>query len=234
MKLGLMQPYLFPYIGYFQLIKAVDLFVIYDDVQYIKNGWINRNRILLNGEPKYITLAVRRDESHVCQINQRYLSHDFKDQQAGIMRQIEAAYRSAPNFIGTMELIRMCLQCEDTNLAHFVSQTISLCCEHLEIRTPLRTASSIEGNTSLRGQDKVIWVNKTLGADQYVNAIGGKEIYSKQEFALNGIRLAFLRSHDIEYTQFDRPFVPWLSIIDVLMFNSRDCIQYFLTKFTLE
>jgi hypothetical protein len=234
MKLGVMQPYLFPYIGYFQLIKAVDVFVIYDDVQFIKGGWINRNRILFNGEWKFITLAVSRNESHDSRINERHFARGFEEQKVGIVRQLEAAYRRAPHFTETMELVYKCFECRDVNVSTFVSQTIQLCCSHLGIHTPLQMSSLIEDTTHFHGQDRIIWLNKIVGANQYVNAIGGKELYSKETFALNNLRLAFLRSQANEYPQFGKPFVPWLSIIDVLMFNSRESAQLLLTKFDME
>ncbi|NDH69321.1 MAG: hypothetical protein EBY22_15770, partial [Gammaproteobacteria bacterium] len=123
MKLGIMQPYLFPYIGYFQLIESCDCFVVYDDVQYIKNGWINRNRILLNGKIHYITLPVLKNGS-LLSINQRVFPYDFEFHKRSLLSKIEQAYRKAPFFKGVYDMVEECFQSTDSNVAVFVTQTI--------------------------------------------------------------------------------------------------------------
>ncbi len=228
MKLGIMQPYLFPYIGYFQLIASCDRFVIYDDVQYIKGGWINRNRILINGAPHYITLPIRKDASHLDTINQRYFAPDFEKHKASVARQIGDAYRKAPFFTNVYDLVQECLQSNDENVASFVTQTIQRCCEYLNIATPLIMSSSLAKDVTLDAEDRVIGINKILGTDTYINSIGGLELYKRENFGRHGIQLQFIRTKDLVYPQFSAPFVPSLSIIDLMMFNSKEKVLEFL------
>jgi hypothetical protein len=232
MKLALMQPYLFPYIGYFQLISACDLFVLHDDVQYIKGGWINRNRILVNGQPKYIILPLRKDDFSKL-INERHFTDGVSDEKALMLRQIEGAYRKAPFFRNTLELVDRCLACTDSNLAVFVTHTLAQCCQHLQIQTPIMVSSTIAKDAAPKAEDRVIHINKLLGADHYINPPGGIELYQRQKFAEHRITLSFLQPRQITYTQFGNPFVPSLSIIDVLMFNSAETTRGLLALYDL-
>lgn len=232
MKLGVMQPYLFPYIGYFQLIKSVDLFVIHDNVQYIKGGWINRNRILVNGEPRYFILPIHAGVSSNL-INERRFTPKFQKDKDAVLRQIQGAYHKAPHFAETFELVEECFQTSNNNLSAFITQTVQLCCRHLEISTPFRLASALSIYANLRGQEKVIAINKHFGSDHYVNPVGGMELYDRHEFLQHAIRLSFIKTEDIQYPQLGGKFVPNLSIIDVLMNNNRDVVLNFLSRFAL-
>jgi hypothetical protein len=233
MKLGLMQPYLFPYIGYFQLIAACDLFVVYDDVQFIKGGWINRNRILAAGNARYITLPLEKD--HLTKpINERRFTQQLCNETRSVLSLIEATYRKAPFFMDTMDLASRCLESTELNVAIFVSETLRLCCRHLEIKTPFRISSSVPKAETEKGEARVISLTKNLGADHYLNPIGGAELYSKDHFRAQGLKLSFLKPREFTYLQFaDHPFFPWLSILDVLMFNSVKATRSFLGLYDL-
>ena len=232
MKLGIMQPYLFPYIGYFQLIESCDCFVVYDDVQYIKNGWINRNRILLNGKIHYITLPVLKNGS-LLSINQRVFPYDFELHKRSLLSKIEQAYRKAPFFKRVYDMVEECFQSTDSNVAVFVTQTLQRCCEVLGIKTPFVMASALDIDSKLRAEDRVISINKILKADAYINPVGGIELYSREKFAANGIDLRFLRSRLPTYSQFEQNFIPALSILDVMMFNTLDEIRSSLVEYDL-
>jgi hypothetical protein len=233
MTVALMQPYLFPYIGYFQLIAAADLFVIYDNVQYSKGGWINRNRILRDGSDAMITLPVHRDSLHL-HINQRKVAEPFGAECESFLRKVEMAYRRAPMYRAAMPVLEEAMTTDDPNLAAFLTRTLKTVCRYLGIETPFRYASEVEdGPSQLRGEERVIDINRRLGSTRYVNSIGGMELYSTATFAASGIELRFVRSQPIEYRQFGNPFVPHLSIIDVLMFNEPEVIREFLTRFEL-
>jgi hypothetical protein len=229
MKLGIMQPYLFPYIGYFQLIAACDQFVIHEDIQYIKGGWINRNRILVNGEPQYITLPIRKDGSDL-DINKRYFTPDFGSQKAIVGRRIEGAYRKAPFFKEVSDLIGSCLQATEDNVALFITHTIKQCCDYLGITTPITLSSSLAIDPAIQAEKRVIAINKTIGSDCYINPIGGFALYNRDNFLQQGIKLYFLQTQDLRYSQFSESFVPSLSIIDVMMFNSKDSLMNLLLK----
>jgi hypothetical protein len=214
-----MQPYFFPYIGYFQLIQAVDQFVVYDNIQYTKKGWINRNRFLQNGKDALFSLPLKKD-SDFLDIKDREISGDFKKDK--LLNQIREAYRRAPYFDQTFSLVEQIVRYEDNNLFRFLHHSIVKTCEHLGIETEIRISSGISIDHSQKNQDKVLALCKAADANTYVNAVGGMELYSKETFRKNGIELKFIKSKPLVYAQFSATFVPWLSIIDVMMFNPVD------------
>lgn len=231
MKLGVMQPYFFPYIGYFQLIHTVDAFVIYDNIKYTKKGWINRNRFLLNGQASTFSIPLK-DGSDYAEIKDRQLSGAFNRQK--ILNQIREAYRKAPYFQPTFHIFERVIGYSDTNLFAFIKNSLIDICTYLAIKTPIIVSSSVAIDHSLKCDEKIVAFCKQLGADTYINPIGGIELYSKERFKLHNINLQFLRSAALEYKQFDNNFVPWLSIIDVMMFNSpQDIALRLLDKYEL-
>lgn len=227
MKLGIMQPYVVPYIGYFQLINATDKFVVYDNIKFTKKGWINRNRILVKGSDEYITLPLQKG-SDFLNINQRLLSNTFKEERNKILRKINESYKKAPEFKTVLPLISEILNFEDDNLFRFIFNSLTKVCNFLEIDTEFIISSSLLIDHNLRSQDKVIAICKELGATIYINPPGGIKLYSKEIFNQNNINIKFLNTGNIEYQQLDNAFVPWLSIIDVMMFNSKEKIKEYL------
>lgn len=232
MKLGIMQPYFFPYIGYWQLINAVDRYVIYDDVNFIKGGWINRNQILLNGGAKMINLKMSGSSPNKL-INEVQVSQDALYTQK-TLRCIESCYKKAPYFYEAFAVIEDILTWqEEKSIAKHLEYSIRKICAYLSIHTELVVSSTINKDNSLKGQDKVISICKILGADQYYNAIGGQKLYCYQDFAQQGIKLRFLKSLEVTYPQFGGEFVPNLSIIDVMMFCSIEKIRSLLMQYEL-
>jgi hypothetical protein len=219
MKIGIMQPYFFPYIGYFQLIKSVDVFVVYDNIKYTKKGWINRNRMLQNGKDVMFSLPLKNDSDSL-DVCERELATDFNRDK--LLNQIKGAYRCALYFEQTFPLVERIMHYKDNNLFRFLHNSIVSTCKHLLIDTEIRVSSEIAIDHSLKNQDKVLVLCEALGASTYVNAIGGMALYSKETFREKGIELKFIQSKPFEYPQFGEAFVPWLSIIDVMMFNSKE------------
>lgn len=233
MKVAVMQPYFFPYLGYYQLIAAVDRFVVWDDVQYIQRGWVNRNRILLNGEPTYINLPVEK-ASQSAYINERNVA-DLTAAAPKLLGQLHSAYRKAPHYQATKQLVEAVLALPEKNLGRFLYQSLKLVCQYLEISTELVLSSELEKEDSgLSGSERVIALAKANQATMYVNAIGGRELYAAEDFESSGIALRFIAMDEINYSQMQPSFVPYLSMIDVLMFNSKDQIQEMLTKYQLQ
>lgn len=222
MKLAIMQPYFFPYIGYFQLIAAVDLFVVYDNIKYTKKGWINRNRLLRNGQDATFTLPLKSGSDSL-DIRERELADDFN--RGKLLNQFRGAYQRAPYFAETFPLVEEIVRHEEKNLFRFLHRALVKTCGHLGLATPFRISSEIPIDHRLQNQDKVLAICEALHADTYVNAIGGLDLYSRDAFRTRGIELKFIRSKPIEYPQFGGPFVPWLSIVDVMMFNSLAAIR---------
>lgn len=231
MKVGIMQPYFLPYIGYWQLMNAVDKYVIYDDVQFIKGGWINRNRILLEGHPHYFNVHMIGASSNK-KINEIRVNTDHNIMNK-TMRIIEGAYRKAPYFEVIHPIIKEILQCKQDNLSKYIQNSFEIVCGYLGINTELICSSSLNKDCSLRGQEKVIAICELLGATEYYNAIGGQQLYSCSDFMEHGIRLKFLKTKYMGYRQFDNEFQKDLSILDVLMFNSKEEIQQMLKEFRL-
>ena len=230
MKIGIMQPYFFPYLGYWQLINAVDRYVVYDDVNFIKGGWISRNNILLNNQKHMITLPLDSPSSFK-KINEIGIT---KNEIAinKVIKTIKAAYLRAPYYDVVMPIIENLIRNND-NIAKLNYYSIIEIKKYLDIKTDIILSSELPKDNELKGQDKVLHINKILESDMYYNAIGGMELYSREVFKENGIGLYFLKMNEIRYEQGGKEFVPGLSIIDVLMYNSPDKVREMLNMFTL-
>jgi hypothetical protein len=232
MKLAIMQPYFFPYIGYFQLINAVDKFVVYDNIQFTKKGWINRNRILIGGKDEYITLPLKKD-SDFLDIRDRILSATFDQERVKMLRKIKEAYRKAPFFDETYPMVEEALNYTDTNLFNFIFHSIQCVCRFLEIKTELVVSSTLSVDHTLKSEERVLAICESLGGDTYINPIGGTALYDKATFQERNIELRFLEAKPILYPQLQHSFVPFLSIIDVMMFNSKEQSIQMLASYKL-
>ena len=228
MTLSIMQPYLFPYIGYWQLIYASDRFVIYDDVNYIKQGFINRNYILSNNQKQLFTLQLIGASSNKL-INEIKVGNNQKK----LLKTIKQNYMKTPFFNDIYPLIEEILLYKESNLALFIGNSIKKIVDFLEIDTDIIYSSNIKKNNSLKAQSKVIDICKILEAKVYINPIGGQKLYDKNTFTNNNIELKFLKPKNILYTQFNNKFVENLSIIDIMMFNDKKTIQKFLREYEL-
>jgi len=217
-----MQPYFLPYIGYFQLIAAVDTFVVYDRIKYTKKGWINRNRMLRGTEAATFSLPLAQgsDSLHICE---RELAQSFDRNK--LLNQFHEAYRQAPHFDATFARLQKIILFESGNLFEYLHHSITVICEYLGIATRLIKSSDVAIEPELKGQDKVLAICEALSASDYLNPIGGVELYSRQAFGERDVDLAFLQAQPVEYAQFGEAFIPWLSIVDVMMFNSAETIS---------
>ena len=231
MKLGIMQPYFVPYIGYWQLMNLVDQYVIYDDVNFIKRGWINRNRILVNGTPKYFNVPILGASQNLL-IHEIRVNHDAVTINKKL-RCIEEAYRRAPFYECVYPMIEDIMLYEEDNIAKYIDHSFRVICEYLDIQTKLSLSSDLKKDNTLRGQDKILAICRLLNATEYYNAIGGQELYSFEAFKAQGIQLNFVKTQNIEYKQFGDHFEPNLSIIDVMMFNPKEKICEYLNAYTL-
>jgi WbqC-like protein family len=231
MTLAVMQPYLFPYIGYFQLIGAVDRFVIYDDVSYIKGGWINRNRWLVGGTPDHFTFPVR-DASSFRRIADMRLT-EGGGWPPKLLKTFRQEYGRAPYFAAAFALLEEVVTLDESGVSRRAVASLRAVMGYLGMTTPLVETSACYGNADLRGVDRVIDICRREGATRYVNSIGGQKLYDVATFATAGIELQFLRSRPVEYRQFHEPFVPWLSVLDVIAFNPPDSVRTFLREYEL-
>ena len=228
MKLGVMQPYFMPYIGYFQLMAAVDKYVIFDDVNYIKRGWSARNNILVNGQKHLFNIAVEGGSQ-----NNLYTQVNVIDDFSKLRKTLEMAYKKAPYYNEAMNILEQVFAYKDRRFNHFMRNSFGVILDYLGINTELLLSSDLSNNIELKGKDKILDICKLLGASEYYNAIGGQMLYDRQEFADNGIKLGFVDSTLEPYPQLSKEFVPGLSIIDVLMMNSKEEIRNLLESYTL-
>ncbi|WP_417558553.1 WbqC family protein [Mesoflavibacter zeaxanthinifaciens] len=235
MKIAIMQPYFFPYLGYFQLINAVDIFISYDDVNYIKGGWINRNNLLIQGKPNLFTISLE-DSSSFSLISQTKIDiKKFSVFKKKFLKTITQSYKRAPYYNDVFPLLENFF---DSNNKTFISDiaydSLILISNYLKLNTKFQKSSiQYADSKGLDRTERLITIIKKNKAQDYINPIGGQDIYDKDYFKLKGIKLHFLQSIKVNYIQLDNDFVPWLSIIDVIMFNSKEEVGHLLNKYTL-
>ncbi|MDB5743509.1 MAG: uncharacterized protein JWR68_1824 [Polaromonas sp.] len=219
MKLAIMQPYFFPYIGYFQLVNAVDKFVFYDDVNYIKSGWINRNRLFLSGAIRYITVPLSAASSFE-KINRTRirLGNEWAKQMLSVIHQ---SYAKAPHYQAVAMLVESVLNSHDGYVSTLARNSVIAVMNYLEIDKDFCISSTIYKNQELRSVDRVIDICKREKASQYWNLPGGRDLYHFNVFKNEGIDLRFVDVEIAPYSQMHREFQPGLSIIDILMFCDK-------------
>jgi len=228
-----MQPYLFPYLGYFQLISAVDKFVIYDDVTFIKGGWINRNLLLISGTARFFTIPLDHASSHQL-IKDVRIDLSFHERHGKkLLKTIEQNYSNAPLFPKVFPIVQEVLTDTSDFMCALAVKSIHAICEYLKIQTEIVESSVVYQNAELHGVERVLDVCKKERAHTYVNAIGGQELYDPMKFQEERIALKFVKTHPMQYKQFHETFVPNLSIIDVLMFNDVASMNVFLNSYEL-
>ncbi|QOG03800.1 WbqC family protein [Flavobacterium sp. MDT1-60] len=228
MKVAIMQPYFFPYIGYFQLINAVDTFVIYDDVNFIKKGWINRNNILVNKKQFLFSIDLKGASQNRL-INEIEIDEN-SHWKADLLKTIRFAYAKAPFFENVFPIIKNIVEHNEINVSKLIVYSLQKICNFLSIETEILISSDLNKNKYLKSQNKIIEICKKLDATTYINAIGGLTLYDEELFLKNNISLSFIKSNPVNYSQFKEVFIPHLSIIDVMMFNSPERIKDFLNQ----
>lgn len=231
MTLAIMQPYFLPYIGYLQLMANVDKFVFYDDVAFINRGWINRNRMLINGKDFMFTVPLKEASQNKL-INEIYIDNS-NNWRTKFLKSIEQAYKKAPHYQVVYAIIEKIINNDTEKINDFIADSFENLNQYLNIQTTIVRSSGIYQNTELKAQERILDICKQEKASHYVNPIGGLELYKKDIFEIESIKLSFMKSKPIQYQQFKNEFVPWLSILDILMFNDVPTIQSFLKEFEL-
>jgi hypothetical protein len=229
MTLAVMQPYLFPYLGYFQLVHAADTFIFYDDVNFIKGGWINRNRILMNGAASYLTVQLR-DASPNKKINEIR----FTDNRPKLLKTLDQAYRKAPFYNAVRPVVEATLTCDTDLLSELAARSVQDICAYLGLSTVFQVSSSdYASSAGMERTERLLELCRSSGATRYVNAPGGRDLYDKQIFSNAGVELTFLQTRTVSYPQFAGAFVPGLSMVDVIMFNPKEVVLHLLGEFDL-
>ncbi len=233
MKLAIMQPYFMPYIGYFQLIKMVDKFIFYDDVTFIKQGWINRNQILINNQAKMFSVPLTNASSNILIKDVLISESAYEKWKKSFLNSIFFSYKKAKNYNQVLNLIESILEEKPKTISDLAIKSIIKVAQYLDLDTEFQISSETYLNTQLSGQDRVLDICKNENALTYVNPVGGMELYSKNTFKAKNIDLFFIKANKFVYKQFSDEFIPFLSIIDVLMFNDIDEINQQLDDFCL-
>lgn len=233
MKVAVMQPYFMPYIGYFQMIKAVDKFVFYDDVNFIKKGWVNRNRILVQNSDYTFSVPLSKVSQNISINNTLINLETFEIWKEKFLQTLNFNYNKAPYFDKSMEIINEILDVKYNSISQLSINSIVVIANYLRIDTQFIISSEKYQNKDLDREERLIEISEIEHATDYINAAGGKDLYTKEAFRNKGIKLSFIKTLPISYKQFNNEFVPWLSIIDVLMFNSKAEIDLMLDQFEL-
>lgn len=231
MKITIMQPYFLPYIGYFQLMSAVNEFVILDDVNYIKRGWINRNRILVDGKEMYITKPIRGASQ-----NKRINELQFVDDPGigeNMLRTISYAFRKSLFYLESEELFRNVILNTELRVPEYLEYSLIKLCEKLDIKVKISRASSYRNMLHASGQDGIIELCKILGCDSYYNAIGGQKLYDKKAFSSEGIELNFVKT-DFEKMRMISSFQHLdYSILEIMAEHERSRVKDLLACFSI-
>lgn len=233
MKLAIMQPYFMPYIGYFQLINLVDKFVFYDDVTFIKQGWINRNQILINDQAKLFSVPLSNASSHTLIKDVLISDIRYEKWKKSFLSTIMFNYKKAKNYEIVEALIERILLTPPKTISDLAIKSVIEISNYLDLDTEFDVSSKNYGNAHLSGQDRVLDICQKENANTYINPIGGIQLYSKDIFSERKIELMFLSAHKTIYKQLSSDFIPFLSIIDVLMFNDKKQVLEMLNDFEL-
>ncbi|MGC3895547.1 WbqC family protein [Pseudomonas urmiensis] len=227
MKLAIMQPYFFPYAGYFSLIDQVDKFVFYDDVGFIKGGWINRNRLLMAGEARYFTVPLCGASPNL-KINQvKVQPREMWERK--LLASIQQSYSKAPNFAMAFDCLREVLGAgEYEGIAQLAKRSIRLTAERIGLSASFVESSAVYGNQHLCSSARVIDICQKECADVYINPLGGRGLYDNDDFLDVGILLKFNDAPLRFYKQFSGEFVPGLSVLDMMMFNTFEECKFLI------
>lgn len=232
MKLAIMQPYFLPYMGYFQMMREVDVFVILDDVNFMKKGFIHRNSILSQGKSQRFTIPVEGMSQNklISQMSFKLENNTKKK----LLSTIQHCYQKAPYFLEINPMLNEIFQYSNLNIPAFIGNSIEEISSHLGIEAEIIYSSQLNKKEDTKGVERILDICKILKADNYINAIGGQTLYQKEEFEKEGIILQFIKMDEtIEYSQFGEDFVPYLSVLDAMMFCSVTEMKQLLEKYTL-
>lgn len=230
-SLAIMQPYFFPYIGYWQLIHAVDRFVILDDVNYIMRGWVNRNRLLINGKPAYVTVPL-----HQASQNKKIYEIDLLSPPKWcdkLVQMVEITYRKAPHFAEVFPVVEKLIRYKTDNLSNYLEHQLQVLSNFMSIKTEFVVTSRCYGNNDLSGQERILDICKREATTVYINLPGGQSLYDLETFHNVDVELRFIGMRSLPYKQRSAGFVPFLSIIDALMEVGPIQIMHYLDAFYL-
>jgi len=233
MKLAIMQPKFFPYLGHFQLVACADKYVFLDDVNFQRDSWFHRNKILINGEMQYFGVKLNKASQNK-KLNEIELVNDGKWRDK-LMATIRLSYKNAPYFQDIFPIVEnIILDPNITLLSEVAERSVRDVSDYLAIQTDFLRASQDDSNQHLKSQDRIMAICNGLGANEYYNLPGGRKLYAVEDFQANNIDLYFIEPHNITYPQFDNlQGNQWYSIVDILMFNAKEEVQRLLQEYSV-
>ncbi|MDT0675961.1 WbqC family protein [Autumnicola musiva] len=233
MKVAIMQPYFFPYIGYFQLIAATDVFVFYDDVNFIKKGWIHRNNFLFNQSRSLVSIPLKKPSQNK-KIDEILIHQEnFEIWKKKFLKSIFQNYKCSPHFEEIWELINSFFSKNFTSISELSMESVKAVCSYLNIKRMFLTSSTLDYNRNQNAEEKILEINHLLKSSEYYNLSGGKHLYEGKNFKKKNISLKFMKDKGSKYPQQRKGFEANLSIIDVLMFNDIPAITNMLSNYTI-
>ncbi len=235
MRIGINQPYFFPYLGYFSLIKHTDRFILLDMVQFTKQGWIQRNRILMPGGGwRYIRIPLRKYSQK--DIIKDVRINNSEDWRSEIFKHLGYYSKRAPYFNETVKVVENALDISTDSVAKLNENILKTVCAYLGFPRDISIFSEMDLQIE-KPEAPDEWplnICKSLGdVDEYLNLEGGVKFYSKDKFRNAGINIGFIKTNLREYPQMESFFEPGLSIIDVMMFNDPENICRMLDDFII-
>lgn len=234
MKIAIMQPYFFPYLGYFALIKHTEQFILFDTPQFIRHGWIERNQILKpDGELLYIKVPLKK-HSRETPINKIEINNNEKWREK-ILAQLIPYKKKAPYYKDVINLINSIFNLKSESIAELNYISLLETCKYLGINTPITIWSKMDVQIEkVNAPDEwALKICKAIKADVYYNPTGGMSFFDINKYKNEGIDIFFLKYVPETYNQITDKFVPFLSIIDVMMFNSPEKINSLLENYEL-
>ena len=234
MKISVMQPYFFPYLGYFSLIQDSDVFVVLDNVQYVRRGWMNRNRVIgKNQSPVYFHLSTIKAPQKTM-TRQIKIDHN-REWKKTLLDKLDYYEKSAPYFEETKAMVERLISFETDSLCDMNIHILEELCKFLGITTKFVLASDLEIDESkiIETDDWGLEITKTFGASDYINLWGGRHIYSVNKYNNSNITLKFIENELVYYNQHNEMFIKSLSIIDVLMYNDRAETMDLINKYSV-
>ncbi len=228
MKVAIMQPYFFPYLGYMQLVSAVDKFVFFDDVNFIKKGWIHRNRIRDKAGEVAFSVPLRKASQNNL-IKDQALSDSYADWTSGWLKTLTHCYQKAPRYEEALGLVKKVLSPPIDSISDLAQRSVESVCAYTNLTTEFTRSSDLQYDRTGSGQDKILSICQNLGATSYFNPFNGRELYDPGVFSNAGIELYFMPQTNVNYLQFSsEDFIPNLSVIDALMFVEVEELANFI------
>jgi hypothetical protein len=214
-SVAVMQPYFIPYLGYFQLMHACDVFIFLDDAQYVKQSWINRNRLFVGERVDYYTIPVKSHRS-IARINEIILTDNHALHVNGLLRKFDRTYRKTPFFEETRDILEGVLKVDDATFSGYVGGGLGYLANKLEVTAYSKLASESSIDKGLKGQQKVLSLVESAGGDTYINLPGGRTLYKSSDFDSRGLKLRFINPHLPDRYESASSSLSRLSIIDTL------------------